>query len=208
MPRSSPDVVRPVTTPPAPRGPASTIGATGMYTVNVEPRPGALSTSTRPPCASAMCLTSARPMPLPRTLRARAFVGAVEALEDPPLLVLRRCRGRGRATDSATRPGRAPQAATRHLAAVARVLDGVVDAGSAAPASSRSRPCGRAAGRPRSRCAASASRSRGGGGTRRARARRPRPDVPRRSRSSPCRARGARSRARCRSGATGAPPRA
>ena len=49
------------------------IGATGMYTVKVDPRPGALSTSMRPPWASAMCLTSASPMPLPRTLRARAF---------------------------------------------------------------------------------------------------------------------------------------
>src|SRR4029079_5535465 len=49
------------------------IGATGTYTVNVDPLPGALSTSTRPPCASAMCFTSASPMPLPRTFRARAL---------------------------------------------------------------------------------------------------------------------------------------
>src|SRR5882672_7243141 len=54
--------------------PGVTSGAPGTKTVNVAPSPGALVSVTRPPWASAMCLTSDRPMPLPRTLRMRAFV--------------------------------------------------------------------------------------------------------------------------------------
>src|SRR5262249_33756388 len=55
-------------------GAGVTTGAAGTCTVKVAPRPGVLSTVTWPPCASAMCLTSDRPMPLPRTLRVRALV--------------------------------------------------------------------------------------------------------------------------------------
>src|SRR5438874_11622407 len=39
----------------------------GIRIVNVLPAPTALWTSTRPPCASAMCLTRVSPRPVPAT---------------------------------------------------------------------------------------------------------------------------------------------
>ena len=86
-------------------GAGVTSGATGRVTVKVDPRPAALSTSTRPPWASAMCLTRARPMPLPRTLRVRARVRAVEALEDALLLLGRDAGAVSRSPPAATPPG-------------------------------------------------------------------------------------------------------
>ena len=48
-------------------------GAAGMEKLNVEPRPGSLWTLTVPPWASTVCLTTARPRPVPPGLvRARA----------------------------------------------------------------------------------------------------------------------------------------
>src|SRR5215207_5447441 len=46
---------------------------TGRDTVKVVPRPITLETPTRPPCASAMLFTIARPRPVPPLLRERAL---------------------------------------------------------------------------------------------------------------------------------------
>ena len=45
----------------------------GISMVKVEPVPGALTTSTEPPCASAMALTMANPTPSPPTVRVGSF---------------------------------------------------------------------------------------------------------------------------------------
>ena len=61
--------------------------AAGSRIVNVDPRPSSLHTVTSPPWLAQMCLTMARPSPVPPVARERARVDAVEALEDPGLLV-------------------------------------------------------------------------------------------------------------------------
>ena len=63
-------------------------GSAGSRSVNVEPAPSTLQTLTSPPCTAAMCLTMARPSPVPPVALARAGIHAVEALEDPELLGL------------------------------------------------------------------------------------------------------------------------
>ena len=45
----------------------------GRYTVNVEPAPTRLSTSIRPPCASAITWLIASPSPVPPTSRLLAW---------------------------------------------------------------------------------------------------------------------------------------
>ena len=54
----------------------------GNFSVNVDPSPGVLATSTVPPWAWAMCLTIDSPRPVPPMSRERELIDAVEALED------------------------------------------------------------------------------------------------------------------------------
>ena len=51
---------------------AASGGRAGSRRVNVEPTPTVLATSTRPPWLVAMCLTMARPSPVPPVARERA----------------------------------------------------------------------------------------------------------------------------------------
>ena len=54
-------------------GRAASGGRAGSRRVNVEPPPSVLATSTRPPWLVAMCLTIARPRPVPPVARDRAW---------------------------------------------------------------------------------------------------------------------------------------
>ena len=79
-PPSGPDGVEPVARARRPRRraggpvalPVSSCTASGKETLNVEPSPGRLSTSTRPSWASTRSRTSARPTPEPSATRSRA----------------------------------------------------------------------------------------------------------------------------------------
>ena len=54
-------------------GHAASLPATGSTRLKVLPLPGALSSSTLPPCASMMCCTSDSPSPLPLVSCTRLF---------------------------------------------------------------------------------------------------------------------------------------
>ena len=54
------------------RGAPRDHGASGSSTTKVAPRPGALRTPTRPPCASTTARTIDSPSPLPPWARVRA----------------------------------------------------------------------------------------------------------------------------------------
>ena len=77
--------------------------------MKVVPRPGRLATAMVPPCSLTSSCTSARPMPEPSWVRARAPSIAVEALEDARQLAL------GNA-DAGVRHGRARRARPRRAA--------------------------------------------------------------------------------------------
>ena len=64
-------------------------GRAGGGPSNALPSAGRLSTAISPPCSRTRSLTSARPMPEPSWVRARAPVHAVEPLEEPRELVRR-----------------------------------------------------------------------------------------------------------------------
>ena len=87
--------------------------ARGSSITNAAPPPGALAALTRPPCASTIAATIARPRPAPALPRSRPPSRAPEALEDARL----RCRpaGPGR--------GRGPRRARRRRAPDDRQLD-------------------------------------------------------------------------------------
>ena len=92
---------------------------TGRRTVNVDPLPGALSTVTRPLCASTIQRTIERPRPEPPGLARRDPLAAEEALEDVGQVVLRNADARVR--DRQERLARARRRPARGCGRPARV---------------------------------------------------------------------------------------
>ena len=160
-------------------GTAADDGATGRWTVNVEPRPSSDSTQIRPPCCSITwrAIASPRPVPPPRT---RDPVDLVEPLEDPGLVRRRDADPvvlDGRTTSSPS-PGRDPDlgrssVATRSSPSPAADprparTSGRCGRGSRRPGRDAPRRRGPAAGRPRHRRPAAAPADRRTGGAARA----------------------------------------
>ena len=81
--------------------------------MKTEPWPGSLSISSAPRWWLTMCLTMARPSPVPPSSRERAGVDAVEALGQPRQMLARDARRRGRAPRARPRRCAGPGAGGR-----------------------------------------------------------------------------------------------